>query len=257
MATAAVSRSRPAPAASWRWRPATRTAEIATTGAERHALDHRPDRHEHQPHPVRRRQRTRPSRVVSIGSTSIQPSSVYLDGLGSLTLGQYPGRHSQCDDRHHGSHEPGGRRGCDDQQRQQHAQPRGRSDSRQSRRQRRRHALDQLRGDGHVVQFVGQRHHAARGGHQYRHQQQPGRGWGSADAPPWATTPSATFSDVCRIPIALAFDSSGNLYVANNGNNYGERVRAGKHHGQSPRTLPVCRARALAVRLQRQPVRGQ
>ena len=53
--------------------------------------------------------------VVSIGSTSVQPSSVYLDGLGSLTLGNVAAATAEYNDRRHGPHEPGRGRGRHDQ----------------------------------------------------------------------------------------------------------------------------------------------
>ena len=46
------------------------------------------------------------------------------------------------------------------------------------------------------------------------------------------TTVSATYSAGVNQPRALALDSSGNLYVANGGENTVEKVRAGQHHGQ-------------------------
>ena len=46
---------------------------------------------------------------------------------------------------------------------------------------------------------------------------------------PGATTPSATLTGL-NGPPALAFDASGNLYVANYGRHHGERVRSGGHH---------------------------
>ena len=46
---------------------------------------------------------------------------------------------------------------------------------------------------------------------------------------PGSTTPTATLTGL-NYPGALAFDSSGNLYVANEAGNDGERVRTGEHH---------------------------
>ena len=46
---------------------------------------------------------------------------------------------------------------------------------------------------------------------------------------PGSTTPTATLTGL-NDPDALAFDSSGNLYVANDGGRHGERVRPGEHH---------------------------
>ena len=43
---------------------------------------------------------------------------------------------------------------------------------------------------------------------------------------PGATTPTATLTGL-NDPAALAFDSSGNLFVANWGSRHGERVRSG------------------------------
>ena len=58
------------------------------------------------------------------------------------------------------------------------------------------------------------------------------------------------------IPCALAFDSSGNLYVANCGDGHGEQVRTGEHHAhRHPHRAE--RSRGPGLRLQRQPLRGQ
>ena len=46
---------------------------------------------------------------------------------------------------------------------------------------------------------------------------------------PGSTTPTATLTGL-NDPSALAFDSSGNLYVANYGKQHGEQVRTGEHH---------------------------
>ena len=45
------------------------------------------------------------------------------------------------------------------------------------------------------------------------------------------TTPSATLTGL-NSPWALAFDGSGNLYVANIERQHGEQVRSGEHHAQ-------------------------
>ena len=112
---------------------------------------------------------------------------------------------------------------------------------------------------------------------------------------PGSTTASATLTGL-NLPYALAFDSSGNLYVANygsntvskfapgsttasttltglnepnalafdssgnlyvaNGEQYGERVRTGEHHAEC-HAHGAERSRCPGVRLPRQPVRGQ
>ncbi len=64
---------------------------------------------------------------VVIGSIN-QSSSVYLDGLGSLTLGSISGWNRQHDDRRNGSHQPGCCRKILPQQRHGDDEPRGRSD---------------------------------------------------------------------------------------------------------------------------------
>ena len=52
---------------------------------------------------------------------------------------------------------------------------------------------------------------------------------------PGSTTPSGHLTGL-NSPDALAFDSSGNLYVANSGQQYGEQVRTGDHHAYAPRS---------------------
>ncbi len=69
---------------------------------------------------------------------------------------------------------------------------------------------------------------------------------------PGSTTASATYSAAG----ALAFDSSGNLYVANEGNNTVSSSRRGARR-PAPSTPPVVLSHCPGSRLQRQPVRGQ
>ena len=72
------------------------------------------------------------------------------------------------------------------------------------------------RGIGYFVQHVCRRHHAARGGPKYRHQPHPGLDRSQSSDKHYAPHHvSLGFVE----PQALALDSSGNLYVANELNN--------------------------------------
>ena len=72
---------------------------------------------------------------------------------------------------------------------------------------------------------------------------------------PLSTTPSATLTGLGQ-PDALAFDSSGNLYVANDGNNTVSKFAPGSTTRQR-HSHRVDRSQRAGLRLQRQPVRDQ
>ena len=112
--------------------------------------------------------------IGQIGST-IEPSSVFLDGLGSLTLGNIQGGTVNT----RSTSRPGRTWWWPRAPRSTAARAPSawrRPEGGRHGRRRRGHALDRRGGHGHLDQCHGQRHHAPRGGHRHRHQRQPGRG---------------------------------------------------------------------------------